>query len=58
MANGLIFHDLKKKLTPAVVLYIGIYLRYQVRVYRTIVPLVFCFSLVLGHSVICKIYLV
>ena len=29
MANGLNFYDLKKKLTPGVVLYIGIY-RYQV----------------------------
>ena len=40
MANGLDFYDLKKKLTPGVVLDIGIYLRYQVSVNRTIGPLV------------------
>ena len=40
MANRLDFYDLKKKLTPGFVLYIGIYLRYQMNVYRTIGPLV------------------
>ena len=53
LANGLNFYDLKKKLTPGVILTlpwgyihayyhfsIGIYLRFQVSVYRTIGPLV------------------